>query len=57
MIRLHASGPNRYYLCPECSAVKEDVYQGGAILEHRWHHAPDGTQPAAARVMAQALVP
>ena len=45
MIRLHAAGPNRYYLCPECGAVKEDVYHGGAIVEHRWHDAPDATLP------------
>ena len=45
MVRLHAGGPNRYYLCPECGAVREDVYQGRAIEEHRWHDAPDGTLP------------
>ena len=35
MIRLHAGGPKRYYLCPECGAVKEDIYQGGAITSRR----------------------
>ncbi len=30
MIRLRAGGPNRYYLCPECGAVREDLYRGGA---------------------------
>ena len=48
MIRLHAGGPNRYY-CPECGAVKEEVYQGGAIVDHRWHDAPDGVLPEAVR--------
>ena len=49
MIRLHAGGPNRYYLCPDCGAVKEDVYRDSAILGHRWHDAPDGTLPKAVR--------
>lgn len=49
MIRLHGAGPNRYYSCPECGAVKEDVYRGGAIAEHRRHDAPDGTPPEAVR--------
>lgn len=49
MIRLHAGGPNRYYLCLECGAVKQDVYRGGVIVEHRWHDAPDGTLPKAVR--------
>ena len=49
MIRLHAGGPNRYYLCPECGAVREDIYQGGAIVGYQWHDAPDGTLPKAVR--------
>ena len=49
MIRLHTGGPNRYYLCPECGAVKEDVYRGGAIVEHRWHDAPNPTLPEPVR--------
>jgi hypothetical protein len=49
MIRLQAGGPNRFYLCPECGAVREDVYEDGAIVEHRWHDAPDGTLPEAVR--------
>jgi hypothetical protein len=49
MIHLHAGGLNRYYLWPECGAVKEDVYQGRAIVEHRCHNAPDGTLPRAVR--------
>jgi len=47
MTRLHAGAPNRYYLCLECGAVREDVYGGGAITGHRWHDAPDGTLPTA----------
>jgi hypothetical protein len=49
MIRLHAGRPNRYYLCPGCGAVKEDVYRDGAIVDQRWHDAPDGTLPKAIR--------
>ena len=47
MIRLHAGGPNRYYLCRECGAVREDFYQSGAIVDRHWHDAPDGMLPAA----------
>jgi hypothetical protein len=49
MVRLHAGGPYRYYLCRACGAVREDVYQDGVIVAHRWHDAPDGTLPAAVR--------
>ena len=34
--------PNRFYLCPECGAMKEDVYQDGAIVEHRWQDTSHG---------------
>jgi len=47
MMRLHGGAPNRYYLCRRCGAVREDVYREGAIVEHRWHDAPDGTLPDA----------
>jgi hypothetical protein len=49
MIRLHAGGPNRYYLCLECGEVKKDVYRSGAIVEHRWHTAPDSVPSGAVR--------
>ena len=49
MVRLHAGGPNRYYLCRECGAVREDIYQSGAVVDHRWHDAPDGMLPDAVR--------
>ena len=49
MIRLHAGGPSRYYLCRQCGAVREDVYRGRAIVTHRWHNAPDKTLPKAVR--------
>jgi hypothetical protein len=53
MVRLHGGGPNRYYLCHERGATREDVYQGGAIAEHRWHDAPNGALPEVGRVKAQ----
>lgn len=56
MIRLHAGGPSRYYLCRECGAIRDDVYRGGAIVDHRWHDAPDGTLPKAVREEAQSLL-
>jgi hypothetical protein len=41
---LHAGGPNRYYLCPECGAVREDVYQG-EVTEHACNtHARDSVE-------------
>jgi len=49
MMRLHGGAPNRYYLCRECGAVREDVYRDGAIVEHRWHDEPDGRLPAGVR--------
>jgi len=45
MTRLHAGAPNRFYLCRECGAVREDVYQGGAIVEYQWHDASHGMLP------------
>ncbi len=49
MVRLHAGAPHRYYLCRACGAVREDIYHDGAIIEHRWHDAPDGALPSAVR--------
>jgi len=31
MMRLHGGAPNHYYLCLECGAVREDVYEGGRL--------------------------
>jgi hypothetical protein len=56
MMRLHGGGPHRYYLCRQCGAVREDVYQDGAIVEHRWHDAPDGTLPYPVRSEALAVL-
>lgn len=56
MVRLHAGGPNRYYLCRECGAVREDIYREGGIVAHRWHDAPDGTLPWAVRMEAKAIL-
>ena len=47
MIRLHAGAPNHYYLCLACGAVREDVYEGGAIIAHRWHEESNGALPTA----------
>lgn len=56
MIRIHASGPNRYYLCRECGAVREDIYQNEVIVEHCWHDAPDGTLPKSVKEEARELL-
>jgi len=49
MMRLHGGGPNRYYLCRECGAVREDVYRDGAIVEHIWYESPNGELPVGVR--------
>lgn len=49
MIRLHAGGPDRYYLCPACGAVREDIYRDRAIVARCWHDAPDRTLPKPVR--------
>jgi hypothetical protein len=49
MMRLHGGGPNRFYLCRACGAVREDVYREGAIVEHRWHEGPNGELPPGVR--------
>jgi hypothetical protein len=46
MMRLHGGAPSRYYLCRRCSAIREDVYREGAIVEHRWYDGPNGRLPA-----------
>lgn len=49
MVRLHAGGPNHYYLYPECGRFREDVYRGGSIVEHCWRDGPNSTLPEAVR--------
>jgi hypothetical protein len=56
MMRLHAGGPNRYYLCRCCAAVREDVYHQGAITAHRWHDGPDRDLPVEVRREAIAVL-
>ena len=56
MIRLHGGGPNRYYLCSVCGAVREDVYGDGAIIERRWHESPNGSLPAGVRDEARRVL-
>ncbi len=56
MIRLRGGGPNRYYLCRECDAVREDIYHSGAIVDHRWHDTPDGRLPEAVKEEALAIL-
>ena len=53
MMRLHGGGPNRYYLCPECRAIREDIYRDGAIVAHRWHDEPNESLPKSVREEAQ----
>ena len=56
MIRLHAGGPNRHYLCPECGAIREDVYRNRAIIGQRWHEELDGELPRAVREEATEIL-
>jgi len=56
MIRLHAGGPNRYYLCRACGSVREDVYRGDAIVEQRWHEAPEEPLPRPVQKEAAAFL-
>lgn len=56
MLRLHGGGPNRYYLCRACGAVREDVYRDGAIVAHCWHDAPNGALPDPVRHEADAIL-
>jgi len=51
MFRLHGGSPHHYYLCLECGAVREDVYESGAISEHRWYDTLEGL-PGAVRAEA-----
>lgn len=56
MMRLHAGGPNRYYLCRKCGTVLEDVYRDGGIVAHRWHDYPDGALPESVREEATSIL-
>ena len=56
MMRLHGGGPNRYYLCRACGAVREDVYREGAIVEHRWHERLNGELPGGVREEARRVL-
>lgn len=40
MQRLHVASASRFYLCQKCGAVREDVYQHGAITRQIWHDSP-----------------
>jgi hypothetical protein len=46
---LCGDAPNRYYLCPECGAMRGYVYRDGALVGLRFLDAPDGTLPEAVR--------
>ena len=56
MIRLRGGGPNRYYLCRECSAIREDVYRDRAITGTRWHEGLDADLPRSVREEATEIL-
>jgi hypothetical protein len=56
MLRLHARGPDRYYLCRECGAILEYVYKNGAISDLRWHDQPDTALPQSVVREARAVL-
>ncbi len=48
-VRLHVAHANRFYLCHRRGAVREDVYQDGAIARQVWHSSPDTVSSEATR--------
>lgn len=56
MQRLLVAHANRFYLCQRCGAVREDVYQNGAITRQVWHASPDALGSDAARQEAERVL-
>jgi len=56
MQRLHAAHANRFYLCQRCGAVREDIYQDGAITRQVWHASPDALSSEVARQEAERVL-
>ena len=47
MSRLLGPGPDRFYVCPECDRVREQVCRpDGTIIREVWHTGTDPTLPA-----------
>ena len=47
MTRLHVGGLNRYYLCPECGAIREEICQpDGTITAVHIHRTPEALSQA-----------
>ena len=53
MIRLSVAHANKFYLCQRCGAVREDVYQGGAIARQVWRASPDALSSDVTREEAE----
>lgn len=56
MVRLRTGGPNRYYLCRQCGAVREDVYRDSLIVERNWHDAANGALSESVREEARHIL-
>ena len=56
MQRLHVAHANRFCLCQRCGAVREDVYQGGAITRQVWYDSSDTLSSDAARGEAERVL-
>ena len=56
MFRLHVTHANRFYLCQRCGAVREDVYQDGAIPRQFWHASPDALSSDVTREEAERVL-
>ena len=42
MIPLHVGGPNRWYVCPRCGMVRQEMYQPGRGTASVIYHDLDG---------------
>lgn len=58
MERLHVAMRNRYYLCPMCKTIREELYDDlGAMVKARWYAESDwGNLPDVVVELARRLL-